>query len=497
MSAKVHFNLRIDRPQADGSVQILFHFSLNSQQRLRINTGKFVPLRKEYNHLTKEKILLVNANSRDSLYDWDKGKSRLGKNALYSEKINHYLLSLEKKANDIILKFELQNKPLTIEGFKSNFIKTTTHEYFYGYFINELFERRKNHLSEFTLKNYKSVVTKIEGFRPKLLLGDIDHKFLVDFEGYMKAPISSIPKGCGNNDVTTYKNLKILRTLILIAIKNGDFLEENYPFKTFKLKEVDAELTTRDFLEPEDLSVLEKMYAEYSGLEKPQEHYSVVDWNNRSQNGLLSPGEFKTLERFLFCCYTGLRFRDMANLKKSEHIFTKFVTNPNNQERTNRQYLELPMHKTKKLVVIPLIDKALLILDKHKETDLVFDRVSNQKLNEHLKKIQSKAKLDKYLTFHVARHSFATICFIYDIPERVGQKLLGHRNRKFTEIYTHLSQGRLFYEMDKFNKGINRLDLTDEEKLEKNNIIDLLPMLQNLSPEKLTQLTGLIKLLGS
>lgn len=47
--------------------------------------------------------------------------------------------------------------------------------------------------------------------------------------------------------------------------------------------------------------------------------------------------------------------------------------------------------------------------------------MTNQKVNEHLKKIQAKAKLDKYLTFHVARHSFATICFIYGIPERVGQ----------------------------------------------------------------------------
>lgn len=495
MSAKIHFNLRIDRPQSDGSVQILFHFSLSSEQRLRVNTGKFVPLKKEYQHLTKEKILLVKADQRDLLYDWDKAKSRLNKTALYAEKINHYLLGLEKKANDIILKFELQNKPLTLEGFRNNFIKTTTHDFFYEYFINELTERRKHHLSEFTIKNYKSVITKIEAFRPRLLLGDIDHKFLVDFEGHMKAPTSS--GGCGNNDVTTYKNLKILRTLILIAIKNGDFLEENYPFRTFKLKEVDAELTTRDFLEPEDLSILEKMYAEYNGLDKPQEHHSVEDWNLRSENGLLSPGEFKTLERFLFCCYTGLRFRDMASLKKSQHLFSKFVTNPETEERVNRQYLELPMHKTKRTVVIPLIDKALQILEKNNANDLVFDRVSNQKLNEHLKKIQAKAKLDKYLTFHVARHSFATICFIYGIPERVGQKLLGHRNRKFTEIYTHLSQGRLFYEMEKFNKGINRLDISDEEKQNKDNVIDLLPMLQNLSSEKLNQLKGLIKLLGS
>ncbi len=494
MSTKVSFNLRLDRPQDDGSVQIYFQFALNSENRFRYNTGKYVPLKKEWQHLSKEKIMETIPELRYSIYDWDKAKNRLNKSASYSEKINHFIINLEKKANDIILKHELLNKPLTIELFKSQFSKTTSHEKFNEYFINELTERRKHHLSEFTIKNYKSIVTKVERFRPHLQLGDIDHKFLVEFEGYMKAPITN--GGLGNNDVTTHKSLKILRTLILIAVKNGDFLEEAYPFKDFKLKEVDAELTSRDFLEPEDLSVLEKMYAEHTGLEKPQENYSIADWNKRSEMGLLSPGEYKTLERFLFCCYTGLRFRDMTLLNRKAHIFSKFVTNPQTNERLSKEYIEMPMHKVKRNVVIPLIDKAKQIIDKNNFGDIVFSKITNQKVNEHLKKIQAKSKLEKYLTFHVARHSFATICFIYGINERVGQKLLGHKNRKFTEIYTHLSHGKLFYEMDKFNRNINLLDIPDDEAEEKSKIIELIPQLENLSPEKLEQIKSLIKLLG-
>lgn len=495
MSSKISFILRLDRPQNDGSVQIIFQFALNSENRFRYNTGKYVPLKKEWQHLTNEKILEILPEFRYPIYDWDKSKNRLNKTASYSEKINHYIINLEKKANDIVLKFELLNKPLTLEAFKSQFLKTTTHEYFYEYFIKELTERRKHHLSEFTLKNYKSIVSKVENFRPKLLLGDIDHKFLVEFEGYMKAPVTD--GGLGNNDVTTHKSLKILRTLVLIAIKNGDFLEEAYPFKNFKLKEVDGELTSRDFLEPEDLAVLERMYADYVGLDKPQENHSITDWNQRSEKGLLSPGEYKTLERFLFCCYTGLRFRDMSNLNRKTHIFSKFVTNPETTERVSRDYIEMPMHKVKRMVVIPLIDKAKQIIDKNNTGEIVFSKITNQKVNEHLKKIQAKAKLDKYLTFHVARHSFATICFIYGIPERVGQKLLGHKNRKFTEIYTHLSHGKLFYEMEKFNKNVNMLNYFQEEEDEpKNKVIELLPQLENLSPEKLEQIKSLIKLLG-
>lgn len=492
MSAKIHFLLRTDRPQPDGSVQIYFQFVLSMSQRLKLATGKFISLKPEYRHLSLSEILALKPEQREALYCWDKDKQKVTKGNGNMEKLNQYLISQEKKANDIIIKYDLMNKPLTLEGFKSNFCKSTKNECFQEYFVHEIYVRQKHNLAEYTIKNYNSVINKIEHFRPRILIGDIDHKFLVDFENYMRKPITE--GGCGNNDVTIHKNLKILRTLILLAIKNGDFLEENYPFKTFKLKEVDSELTTRDFLEPEDLAVLEKMYADHEDLEKPQHHHSVEDWNKRSEEGKLSPGEFKALERFLFCCYTGLRFRDMSMLSKSAHVFSKYVTNPQDNSRVHRHYIEMPMHKTKKNVVIPLIDKAQAILNKYDTEGLVFDKVSNQKLNEHLKNIQKKAKLDKYLTFHVARHSFATICFIYGISERVGQKLLGHRNRKFTEIYTHLSQNRLFVEMDKLNRGLNQH--WGEEKDGNDDLVEMLPILKSLSREKLEQLKGLVKILG-
>ncbi|MBK6834103.1 MAG: tyrosine-type recombinase/integrase [Bacteroidetes bacterium] len=106
--------------------------------------------------------------------------------------------------------------------------------------------------------------------------------------------------------------------------------------------------------------------------------------------------------------------------------------------------------------------------------------------------------MNKKLSFHVARHSFATICFLYGIPEQVGQKLLGHKNRKFMEVYTHLSQNKLFYEMDKLNRGLSQFQImVDDADAQKSNIKEMLPLLQNMSIEKLDQLKGLIRLLGS
>jgi integrase len=154
------------------------------------------------------------------------------------------------------------------------------------------------------------------------------------------------------------------------------------------------------------------------------------------------------------------------------------------------------MSKTSNPVLIPLIDKALEIMGE-RTNGYVFERISNQKINKHLKFVNTKAKLKKKLSFHVARHSFATICFLYGIPEKVGQKLLGHKNRKFTEVYTHLSQNKLFYEMDKLNRGLSDYALVVEEKDNSpQGLNEMLPLMLNLSQEKLDHLKGLIKILG-
>src|ERR1700758_1604598 len=161
-----------------------------------------------------------------------------------------------------------------------------------------------------------------------------------------------------------------------------------------------------------------------------------------------------------------------------------------------RSYIELTMTKTSLPVFIPLIDKATEIMGERGE-NTVFTPISNQKINAHLKEINSKAGLNKKLSFHVSRHSFATICFLYGIPEKVGQQLLGHKNRKFTEIYTHLSSNRLFYEMDKFSKGVSEYALVIEEAdTAQASLKEMLPMLQSLSHEKLEHVKGMIKLIG-
>lgn len=470
MNAKIHFHIRTNRPSKDGSVPIFMLFSLNREQRLTISLGKTIPLKKEYRKYAPDKLESLNKEDKNALYCWDPIRERAIKGDFNWESINLFLDSEKARANEILMKYEIMGKHLTLEIFRNAFAKPTATENFKDYFTNEL-ERRKHMISKETYKGYKSVITKVNNFKPGVTLGQIDYKFLIDFENHMRKPVSE--KGLGNIPSTISKTMKSVRALVKIAIKNDDISKEAYPFADYRIKEINSTLTSRDYLEPEDLLKIEQLLS-------PEKIETLRE------------SEVRSVKRFLFACYTGLRFSDVNALNKKQHIFGKWVHNPQNGETSYKHYIEIRMAKTDQPVFIPLIDRALEIIEEA-PTDKVFENISNQKINKHLKEINKKAGLNKKLSFHVARHSFATICFLYGIPEKVGQKLLGHKNRKFTEVYTHLSKNKLFYEMDKLNRGLSNFEiLINDTDNKQQDVKEIMPMLRDLSPD---QIKGLIKLL--
>lgn len=474
MSTKIHFYLRTDRPDKNGSVPIYMQFSLSRSKRIKFQTGKYISLKKEYQKLNKVDLNALSYEKRLQVYFWDDNKERAIKGSEDWQAINDFLDDEKVRANKILQKFELLNKPITLDLFKQAFLKPNATDNFKDYFENEL-EKRKPQLAEGTYKGIKGQISKIDKYKPNLTLGDIDYKFLTLFESYMLKPKEQ--KGLGNLPCSVARTMKVTRALIQIAMKNGDFPKEAYPFKDYHIKHVDPVLTTRDYLEPEDLFKLEQLLS--------PEKISA-----------LKVSEVKALKRFLFACYTGLRFSDVNILRRKVNIFGKWIHNQQTNEMVHKFYIEIRMTKTDQPVFIPLIDRAMDLINEAKD-DKIFETISNQKINEHLKEINKKAGLNKKLSFHVARHSFATICFLYGIPEKVGQRLLGHKSRKFTEVYTHLSQNKLFYEMDKLNRGLNNFEiLIDETDNKRNEVKELMPMLQGLSQEKLDHIKGLIRLMG-
>jgi hypothetical protein len=357
MSATIHFYIRSERPNSDNSVQMYIIFSLNRKLKTKISLHKNIPIKKEFSHLNHAQLELLDKNVRNGIFCWDSHKERATNDAPNHVRINQFLDSEKKRANDIILKHDLMGKPITLEAFKQQFCKPTGNKLFNEYFIDELDNRRSSKWSAETIKSYKSIITKIQEFKPNLTLNDITPKFLTEYENYMLKPIKD--GGCGNCERTIGNNMKVLKTLLYIAVRNGDYILENSPFKNYKIKNTSKELTTRDYLEPNEVAVLEKMYENYSKLTKPLSKMSSEEWIERSKSKQLTPGEHEALKRFLFSCYTGLRFTDVLLLDRQKHLFKKEITINNSGTMQLKWYLEIEMHKTRNVVVIPLIDKAI------------------------------------------------------------------------------------------------------------------------------------------
>lgn len=150
---------------------------------------------------------------------------------------------------------------------------------------------------------------------------------------------------------------------------------------------------------------------------------------------------------FVFCCYTGLSYSDLQNLTPTNIITDK-----------NKFFIKISRQKTQEGAVIFLLAKAKAILDKYagRRDGFSFPSISNQKMNAYLKEISTICGIEKDLTAHVARHTFATTIMLSNgVSLEVTQKALGHSNIRTTQIYAKLLNDRLASEMEVMEKKLN------------------------------------------
>ena len=139
---------------------------------------------------------------------------------------------------------------------------------------------------------------------------------------------------------------------------------------------------------------------------------------------------------FSFMCYTGLRFHDCINFNPAIHI-------------VNNERIMLTTTKGKgNPINIKIYDKLRPVLNYITAHPL---QISNQKFNAWLKNIAVLAGINKNLTAHVGRHTFGGFMPDMNIPKDIAQKLLGHTDRKSTDIYYHLKDAKIDEAMDQFN----------------------------------------------
>ncbi|TRZ42491.1 site-specific integrase [Robertkochia solimangrovi] len=172
---------------------------------------------------------------------------------------------------------------------------------------------------------------------------------------------------------------------------------------------------------------------------------------------IIETTEFKAdrLERikdcFLFSCYTGLSYVDAKELTK-DHLVRGI---------DNRIWLFTKREKTQELVKIPLLPKAWEILEKYLEspenetTGKILPICSNQKTNKYIREIAESCGIRKHLTFHVARHTFATTVMLTNgVPIETVSKLLGHTKLSTTQIYARVIDTKISEDMDNLMERI-------------------------------------------
>lgn len=280
----------------------------------------------------------------------------------------------------------------------------------FDYHIENLKSQVGKNVSRDTYMKYLRTRTRLYDFmRYKYNISDINLKeinysFLCDFEVYLKTIHS-----CGQN--TTSKFLQRLKSIILIAKSNGWIKADPYAAYKLQFKKSEREYLT----EPELEAIMNKEF--------PVKRLEAVR------------------DIFIFSCFTGLAYIDVFNLRE-KNIRTTF---------DDSLWIIGKRVKTEVSYRVPLLDIPMMIINKYKGTlpnGEVVPIISNQKMNAYLKEIAAVYGVDKNLTFHLARHTFATtVTLSKGVSIESVSKMLGHTNIKTTQIYARITDNKISEDM--------------------------------------------------
>ncbi len=320
-----------------------------------------------------------------------KGSSQLAKD---------YNLIIGKKIadiNNIAVTYRLSGNFLTLEKLLEDLNNPTAKVDFLVFWKEEL-EKQEGILKKGSYKQQWSTLSKLKTFKPQILFQDINEDLLTEFKAFCKKELK-------NKDTTIQTAVKNLKKFLHIANKKGIRTQLDYSDISVKSFKGD-----RTFLDETEIKLLYKYYnSEFA--------------SDTSKN---------ILDRFLFACFTGLRISDVQNLTPDNFI---------------GDFLVFKSKKTGKFQKIKLNDAAKKFVNPN--SGKVFKgEYTDQYINKHLKFIAKAVKLKKHLTFHVARHSFATNYLIKGGRVENLQKLLGHSAIKETMVYVHIVDSVMNTEID-------------------------------------------------
>ena len=315
---------------------------------------------------------------------------------------NHkdYNLCIEKiraRVNDIMVRYRLLKKTLTKETFMKEYNRPDDFRTFYDY-VKDYMHRHRGELESSTIDVHLDAINKMRVYDPDLRLECLDEDFILKYKVYLKKKLK-------NKDSTINKNMSCIKKYCRAAIKEG-YMTKN-PFENIKVKTRSKSDFT--YLTEEELTTLVDLYKSNSLTENYQ----------------------SVLQIFLFMCFSSLHIGDAKNIR-IEGIGKSSFT-----------YYRIKLRNSKPdPIVIPLSDPLKKIIKKasgKRKNGLLFTTViSDQKINEYLKRIARKVGINKPLSSKAGRHTFATLFLQKTKDLATLKEIMGHSDYRETLIYAHV-----------------------------------------------------------
>ncbi len=369
---------------------------------------------------------------------WNQAKERATGTSRTANDLNKFIEEARIKVHAIVTELQQENEPVTA---------IVVQQRFYG--INPKKKKEKTILeviqahndeaetligkdyTKTTVYRYKSMKRYLEEMIKKnyevddLPLSEFTGEVIRAYEVFLKTE-----KDLCQNTLIRY--MKALKKITNRCIAN-DWIKKD-PFVGIKFKEVPTE---PDFLTIEELN---RIYECEPGCKRLE----VVR------------------DMFLMSAFTGLAFSDVSQLT-SEHIV---------RDNAGNLWIRKHRQKTRQISNIPLLDIPAAILKKYEgnkkaaQKGVLLPVPANQVMNRYLKEIATICKIDKYLTTHVARHTYATVCLSQGVSLKNVSKMLGHASVKMTEHYARVLDTSILREMNEIRDAMNFSNLGQQAKAE-------------------------------
>lgn len=395
MNAKISVLFYAKKSKAKSNLQVPVYLRITvNGKRSEFSTGKTVDVSK-----------------------WSSEMSRLKGNSEEARAKNKYFDVLLLKILEIERNLVLSGESYDATDVKNNLTgKHETERYLIPIFQEHNDRMEKLIGKEYaiaTLKNFKTCISHLKSFlwsfhkKSDINIKKIEHSFMNDFDFYLRTVAE-----CNNN--STVKHTKNLGKILKICYHNNWIEKDLVMYYKGKFNEV-----TVNFLTGEEIKII-------------------------SNKNFIGKGLNLVRDIFIFSCYTGLAYIDIFNLTKDN---VAIGIDGNLWITTNRQ-------KTNTASNIPLLPVAEKIIRKYEnhpfstQADKLLPVYTNQKINEYLKTIADNCEIKKKLTFHIARHTFATtITLGNNVSMESVSKMLGHKSIKTTQHYAKILDQRVSGDM--------------------------------------------------